>query len=163
MTADAFEPFLREIGRLVVNFNSADHQLRRIACLLMDERDERPGWIILDALGVARVEELVRALTKYRVADVELAQRVVDATDDIARNREKRNSYVHAFWRVPNSATDLTGLQAAQPPRRKEPDYRVLPDSHNSEIIRQAATHAYDASNNLERVHTALKKYLESR
>lgn len=91
-------PVLREIGRLVFNFNAAEHALRRLAFVLIDPHDERVGEITLDRLGAAGLEELVLALAAYRLSDdTELVNRVSQAVKRFGDLRVRRNGVVHAI------------------------------------------------------------------
>lgn len=62
-----FEPYLREMGCLVINFNVAEHNARKIACALIDPTNDRVGHVVLDVARAPRIEEVVRALAGLRI------------------------------------------------------------------------------------------------
>jgi hypothetical protein len=106
-------PILRELGRLVFNFNAAEHGLRRLAFLLIDPEDPRTGEITIDRLGANGLEELVHALAPHRLGkDAEITVRLQSAVKRFGEIRIRRNDIVHAIWGVPNEATDLEDMVA---------------------------------------------------
>lgn len=113
------DPILREIGRLVFNFNSAEHALRRHAFLLINPSDERIGEITLDRLGAAGIEELVLALTAYRISNDDLVERVVSAVRRFGEVRIRRNNIVHAVWMLPNDSIEPEQIEAIRRQFRK--------------------------------------------
>lgn len=151
-----FEPFLRTIGALVVNFNVVDHALRRIAWHLIDAKDERIGQIVVDAIGIVKLEELVSALSKHRTLGPELRNRIDQAITQCKTVREQRNKYVHAFWRIPNDAVDLSCLEATKPPTRRSAAYHVVDATASVNILQSVSRSAYEIGQELEAILAAL-------
>ena len=133
---------LREIGRLVVNFNALEHSVRRLAWGLIDPIDQRIGQIVTDTLGAARIEDLVQALLLHRAVDASVRDQVIELLQQSGVIRNRRNDFVHAIWRVPNDATDLRGMDAARPPTRKKTDYTSVKGSASKDEIAAAASDA---------------------
>ncbi|HEX8391802.1 MAG TPA: hypothetical protein VF665_05515 [Longimicrobium sp.] len=154
--SDSFDEHLHALGSLVVNFNSVEHALQRIAWLLINPRDNRPGQIVLNAIGVARVEDLVEALGSHLVQPVPVRDRIVSAITECRRIRTQRNDYVHAMWRVPNDATDLSAVEAVKVPTRKTPDYRVVDATASAEPISAVVRAAFELSEQLEQLFAEL-------
>jgi hypothetical protein len=135
-------PFLREIGRLVVNFNALEHSVRRLAWGLIDPIDQRIGQIVTDTLGAARIDDLVRALLLHRTVDADVRDQVIELLQQSAVIRNRRNDFVHAIWRVPNDATDLRDMDAARPLTRKKTDYTPVTGSTSKDEIAAVASDA---------------------
>ena len=144
-----FDPFLRAIGTLVVNFNRADQVLRYIACVLIDPNDTHTGWIVLDTVGVSRVEELVKALARHRIKDTALLSRVSDALDEAAKVRTLRNDFVHTMWLAPGGDEAAPQFQAAKPPNKSTTQYRPLRGSDSVRTIEDASSRALAVSDDL--------------
>jgi hypothetical protein len=93
------DPFLREIGRLVVNFNAFAHSVRRLAWRLIDPMDESTGQIVTDTLGSARIEDLARSLLLHRAVDLGLRDQLIELLQQSAVIRSRRSDFVHASFR----------------------------------------------------------------
>lgn len=157
-----FEEHLHALGALVVNFNSVEHALQRIAWILINPRDDRPGQIVINAVGIARVEDLVEALLPVFVLDEAVCKRVNVAIAECRRVRMLRNDYVHAMWRVPNEAVDLSGVEAVKPPTRKSADYRVVDASASPDAMKQVSRAAFHLSEDLEQLYADLVPVLRT-
>jgi hypothetical protein len=140
------DPFLREIGRLVVNFNALEHSVRRLAWGLIDPIDQRIGQIVTDTLGAARIDELVRALLLHRTVDARVRDHIIKLLQQSAVIRNRRNDFVHAIWRVPNDAADLRDMDAARPPTRKKTDYTPVTGSTSKDEIAAVVSDAAQVS-----------------
>lgn len=136
------DPVLREIGRLVVNFEALEHSVRCLAWGLIDPIDQRIGQIVTDTLGAARIDGLVRALLLHRTVDAGVRDRVIELLQQSTKIRDRRNDFVHAIWRVPNGATDLKDMDAARPPTRKKTDYTSVTGSTSKDEIAAVASDA---------------------
>ena len=94
-------PLMLDIGRLVINFNSAEHALRRLAWVMIDPDVDQTGEITIDKLGANDLEDLVRALVPYRFdTKPAIALRIDTAVKKFAEVRNQRNDFVHAVWSV---------------------------------------------------------------
>ena len=158
MLAD-IDPLLRELGRLVFNFNSAEHQLRRLAFLFIDPESERTGEITIDRLGANGLEELVRALAPYRLSSAgDLPERIGSAVTRFGGVRVQRNNFVHASWVLPNDSTspdDIVALRRRF--RRGENDQlsRIEP-----RLVREIASEAASIGSELEALYDHARRVL---
>jgi hypothetical protein len=156
LTAD-LDSILRELGRLVFNFNSAEQSLRRLAFLLIDPTDERTGAITLDRLGANGLEELVLALAPYRLSNSDdIASRIVSAVKRFGALRIRRNNFIHAIWRVPNDAVDLSNMEAVRIQFRKGTSTKV--GTRSPANIAATASEASSISEDLEDLHKEAKR-----
>jgi hypothetical protein len=153
------DPVLREIGRLVLNFNSAEHSLRRLAFLLIDADDERIGEITLDRLGAVGLEELVLALVAYRLSnEAEVVKRAGSAVRRFGDVRVRRNNIVHAIWRMPNESTDPEQIEAVHRQFRKGVDTGV--SSLSPERIAAVASDASQSMQELGDLYDTVRQAL---
>ena len=156
------DPVLRELGRVVFNFNASEQALRRLAFLMIDPGDERIGEITVDRLGANGLEELVRALGAYRLAEFDvLAERVTLAVSRFSAVRLRRNEYVHAVWVVPNDFTDPSEIAAVTRKFRKGTMSNVA--SLDPRPIAEVASEASALSKELQAIHEAAKAFLTAR
>lgn len=160
--AGDINPYLRAIGRLIVNFNALEHSLRRLAWILVDPRDDRPGQIATDGLELSRLEQLVKPLFLHRVRLEALQTEVASLLDQIAAVRGRRNKFAHGFWRVPNNATDLSQISAAKPPTRSKEEYAEIEGSNDPAAIENVATEVYQLGMALDELFEKVKKVLVS-
>jgi hypothetical protein len=156
-------PFLRAIGRLVMNFNALEHLVRRLTWSLIDPGDERTGQIVLNALGAARIEELADALVRHRVGQKDICEEFAAVLKDMGAVRIRRNDFVHAFWRVPNDATDLRDMEAARAPTRKATDYAPVTGSSSADAIEAVASDASRLFKRMEEMTTKVLAQLRGR
>ena len=161
MTSSAVvEKTLRELGRLVFNFNAAEHSFRRLLWLMINPADERIGQIVTDGLDLARSGETIRQIAGHRKLGEALMKEIESQVAEFDQLRQTRNKFVHGFWRIPNDATDLTQMEAAQLPRRRTADYQSVPGSNDPATIETAASLAAKLGNSiddtLEKVRAAL-------
>jgi hypothetical protein len=140
---------LRAIGRLVVNFNAADHSLRMLAWHLVDPKDRRAAQIILDGMETSKIEELIRALLPHRIADKETGDKGLALITRMSEVRSRRRQLVHSFWRLPNESSDVADLQAVLPARRKS-DYDIVYRTPDPTQIAPTADAASDLAHQLE-------------
>lgn len=155
----SIDPVLRELGRLVFNFNSAEHGLRRLAFLLIDPHDERVGEITVDRLGANGLEDLVRALGAYRLdAENSLADRVSSVVSRFSALRQQRNDLVHAQWVVPNEFTGPSDVTAVTRKFRKGITSQVA--SLDARPIAAVASVASILGGELESIHAAVRAHL---
>ena len=151
------DPLLRELGRLVFNFNAAEQALRRLAFLLIDPQEPRTGEITIDRLGANGLEELVAALAPHRLTQkVDLVARVQDAVRRFGQIRLRRNELVHALWVVPNEATDLKDMSAVR--RKFRQGTHSVVNTASPETVATAASEASSAGQELESLYDAVKQ-----
>jgi hypothetical protein len=161
MTGPAsLEPFLRELGRLVLNFNSAENSLRRLLWLLVDATDDRVGQVTTDGLDLVRTTETVRTLLPRRGLDAKLCTRIGEVLIRFDLLRLVRNQFAHGIWRIPNDAVDLRDVHAARAPGRRADDYRMVPGSGESATIAKAASEAVEISELLDAAISDVRKVL---
>lgn len=154
-TAD-FERLLRTLGALVINFNSADHSLRRIAWRLVDAADSRAGQIITDQLSVARLEDLVSSLAETRALAPALTARLLVVLAECREVRRIRNDLVHALWRVPNDSSSVADAQGVKFPTRKAPEYRRVASASALQEVLDANARTMQLSADLEELYALL-------
>ena len=151
------DPVLRELGRLVFNFNSVEHGMRRIAFLMIAPDDERIGEITVDRLGSSGLEELVRSLASYRLKPDDLIARVNAAVNRFGVLRQSRNDFVHAQWVVPNKFGGPEDILAVKRRFRKGVTSPVA--SLDPGPIGVAASEASRLGDELEALHASIKHY----
>jgi hypothetical protein len=157
------EPFLRELGRLVLNFNSAENSLRRLLWLLIDAGDDRIGQVVTDGLDLVRTTETIRALLLRRKVSADLITSIGDAIARFDKLRLVRNQFAHGVWRIPNDAVDLRDVHAARAPGRRADSYQKVPGSGDSATIAKAANEAVAVSELLDAAISNVRNALISR
>jgi hypothetical protein len=151
-----FERLLRTLGALVINFNSADHALRRIAWHLLNPADPRVGQIVTDQLSVARLEDLVSSLAETRALPPALSARLSTVLAECREVRRVRNDLVHAVWRVPNEASSVADAEGVKFPTRKTPDYRQVATAGGLQEVLNANARTVKLSTDIEELYTLL-------
>jgi hypothetical protein len=152
---------VQEIGRLVVNFNSAEYYLRRLAWVLIDPHVDRTGQITIDNLGANGLEGLVRALAPHRLGtDSAIALRIEAAVKTFSDVRSQRNDFVHAVLVVPNDATDLSGMSGVRSKFRR--DNHISIGSNDPKLAAQVASEASAVWQELGSLYDLAKAALRS-
>jgi hypothetical protein len=151
----------REIGRLVVNFNSAEHSLRRLAFVLIDPEKERTGEITVDSLDANGLENLVQALAPYRLGvDSAITYRIDMAVKRFSAARIRYNDFAHSIWTVPNDATDLSNMSGVH--RRFRQDTNTHIGSNAPELVAQVNSELSAVWDELEFLYDPVKAALQS-
>jgi hypothetical protein len=151
----------RELGRFVVNFNSAEHSLRRLAFVLIDPAVERTGEITVDRLGADGLGDLVQALAHYRLGiNSAIALRIDAAVKRFDAVRIRRNNFVHAIWIVPDDATDLSNMSGVHRKFRQDKDTSF--GSNTPELVAQVNSELSAVWDELISLYDLTKSALQS-
>lgn len=152
-------PVSHAIGTLVVNFNSTEQSLRNIAFLLIDSSDNRIGGIVVDRLNSANIEDLVRALSEYRLRhNLKLSEKVDALIARFSDLRSRRNEIVHAVWRIPNNSTDAGDVEAVRLQLRKGTVKHI--SSISPDTINAAASEASSMCADLDATYAEVRDAL---
>lgn len=154
------EPYLRELGRLVFNFNAAEHSYRRLMWLLVDPGDERVGQVATDGLDLVRSRETVLQLLDCRKLKQELIGEVSNLLAGFDRLRQDRNKFAHALWRIPNDAVDISEMHAARAPGRRVANYQEIANSNDPGTIAAVASEAAAIGEQFDSVIAAVRSAL---
>ena len=147
----SIEPFLRELGRLVLNFNALEQHTRLLVHALI-AGDEVASKVSTHGADARRLEELLSLLTEVRDLQTSTRADLYAFIKRFSRLRDSRNALVHALWRVPNDAVDLSEVEAAKPPRGRSTDWRPVDASRDPASFGEVASACSDACGEAERL-----------
>jgi len=149
MSPEQIEQILRELGRLVFNFNALEQSLRNIVESLVGE-DVLIAAILIRGADCRRLEELARSLIEGRPMEDQLRADLFTMVKEVSRLREARSSLLHGVWTIPNDAADLSDLAARRPPGGRRREWQHLEASQDAAKIALVASQCSQASEKLE-------------
>jgi hypothetical protein len=147
----SIEPFLRELGRLVLNFNALEQYARLLVHALI-AGDEVASKVSTHGADARRLEEVLSLLAEIRDLRTSTKADLYAFIKRFSGLRDSRNALVHATWRVPNDAIDLSQVEAARPPRGRSTDSRPVEASRDPASLGEIASACSDACTEAERL-----------
>jgi hypothetical protein len=88
---------LREIGRIVTEFNMLENLMRYLVAGLISE-DQAIGWTLIAGDTFAALHDKLRRLIPYRVKDPALRSRMAQHLKEAKQANDLRVEIVHSGW-----------------------------------------------------------------